>query len=581
VAASTALGLSVIGSVSASPVAPVNGAGNEYQITPGIPGDQIAPAASFNAAGGYVVWQDNSIDGDGWGIGALRLDQSLSPAGSVFRVNSIATGDQTAPKIAVLPNGNALVVWQGGPSGGAQIYARIVKPDQTFTTASDILVSTNVATGKITPAMAVLLDGSVIVAWASYGQDDALNGDAQRKNMLGIYAQRLDSQGNRMGGEFLVNQTVIFNQRAPAVAALSDGSYVVAWASESLSGAGAYEVVNGVNTLYRKFLPSGAALTPEIQANDHQNTCATPTVSAAPGGGFTLAWVEQDADNSSDGFDVVARAVSANGYPASDSYVVNAYVYGDQFAPQIVGAGGMQMTVWSSLGQGGHKEGVFGRFISGGGIAGAEVQLNTTTVTPKQRPYVAATPGGGFLALWDSYALGGLGYEIYAQRMQTTWPAMAVPTITALATNQLMATWNPIRGFNNVVYRVYMDGNAASPTTLTNWYSPPNLAPGSLHTFRLGYMASGVISPEISAAASGATLSSNPSASQLETVKQTVAGSQLELSWMTTPGKSYQLQYFANGVWVNLIGPRKATGNLDFVLVKEKKGSKQYRVVKL
>jgi hypothetical protein len=290
--------------------------------------------------------------------------------------------------------------------------------------------------------------------------------------------------------------------------------------------------------------------------------------------------VERDAASKENGFDIYARPVSSTGYPSADAFLVNAYTYGDQFAPHFVTAGSLQLVVWSSLGQGGLPEGVYGRFISGGALSSGEFRANTTTNTASQDPAAAAIPGGGFLVLWDAYQPGGAGYEIFAQRYQNNWPTLAPPTVTPLSSSQFELSWSPVQGFSNPVYFVYMDANPAARTTVTNWFSPNNLAAGSLHSFRLGYSVGEVVSPTTSAPATGVTLTTKVTASQIGAVTQTVVGSELELSWSTIKGDSYQLQYLNNGSWVNVGAPRTASGNTDYVFVKQKKGTYQYRVVK-
>src|SRR5437667_11172154 len=79
--------------------------GGEYPLAP-LAGDQLWPSVSANANGGYIVWEDNTIDGKGLGIGALRLDKNFSPLYSSFRVNQLTTGNQEKPQVA-LPNKGA------------------------------------------------------------------------------------------------------------------------------------------------------------------------------------------------------------------------------------------------------------------------------------------------------------------------------------------------------------------------------------------------------------------------------------------------------------------------------------------
>ena len=104
--------------------------GTEYAIIGSLPGDQVWPDVAATPAGGFVVWQDNITDGSGWGVSARRLDSTLSGTLSTFRVNVQGTNDQENPRVAMLKNGGAVFVWQGGLKGYQHIYARFLDPDQ-------------------------------------------------------------------------------------------------------------------------------------------------------------------------------------------------------------------------------------------------------------------------------------------------------------------------------------------------------------------------------------------------------------------------------------------------------------------
>ena len=47
--------------------------GEEYPISGPLPGDQVFPQVAIGTNGGYLVWQDNVTDGDGWGIALGRV----------------------------------------------------------------------------------------------------------------------------------------------------------------------------------------------------------------------------------------------------------------------------------------------------------------------------------------------------------------------------------------------------------------------------------------------------------------------------------------------------------------------------
>src|ERR1035438_7658530 len=102
--------------------------GTEYAIIGSLPGDQVFPDAAVTPSGGFVVWQDNITDGNGWGVSARRLDSTLSGTLSTVPVDAVGTNDQENPRVALLNNGGAAFVWQGGKPGNEQIYARFLTP---------------------------------------------------------------------------------------------------------------------------------------------------------------------------------------------------------------------------------------------------------------------------------------------------------------------------------------------------------------------------------------------------------------------------------------------------------------------
>ena len=200
--------------------------GIEYAIVGSLPGDQSHPSLGIKTTGGYIVWEDNLTDGDGLGISARRLDSNLSGSFSSFRVNVGGAGDQERPQVALLNNGGAAFFWQGGRRSYQHIYARFLSASGTWVTpTNDVLVNTFTNNFQVNPAVAALANGNVVVAWGSFNQFSG-------NSMQDVYAQVLSPAGQKLGGEFLVNQFTSYNQRTPAIAGLSDGRFVVAWISE-------------------------------------------------------------------------------------------------------------------------------------------------------------------------------------------------------------------------------------------------------------------------------------------------------------------------------------------------------------
>lgn len=577
--------------------------GNEYPIVGTLPGDQVFPDVSLKTSGGFLVWQDNATDGSGLGISAQRLDSSFSAALSSFRVNQQGAFDQDRPRVALLNGGGAVFVWQGGKQGYQRIYARFLSVSNTWATG-DILVNTFTNNSQLTPAVAVLASGNVVVTWASFNQEA---GDS----LQGVYAQLLSPTGAKIGGEFRVNQFTAFNQRLPAVAALADGRFVVAWVSEQ------QRFENSVDIYARFYGANAAAVGNEFRINTSTNVTGHPSVAAGSDGGFLIAWSERDALNRSNNWDVVARPVTAAGAGGTVRRV-NTMLYGDQIAPRASAIGTDYLVVWMSLGQDGSREGVYGQFLRGDGSpAGGEFRVNTTTVSQQMHPAIASDADGRFLAVWTGFVGGSGSFDLHAQRYEsTTHPLLAPdpPFVTVLSSNALSVTWPEVAGYNVDHYEVFADGAATATASVTNnSWKMTGLAAGSTHSFRLAFVLTDGRRSPISGATANTTYgpltyggipydwmvdyfggdvfnwpspfvdSDGDGASNrdefLAGTDPTDPDSVLRIrphptpqgffvNWNTQPGLMYQVQSSMNlGAWVNVGGPRFAAGYQDSLFV--------------
>ena len=419
--------------------------GGEYSIGGALAGDQVRPRLGINSAGGYLVWQDNFTDGSGMGISAIALDNHMARHGSAFRVNPTGRGDQENARVALLNGGGAVFVWQGGRPGFQHIYARFMSPSNTWTTG-EIQVNTFNRNSQINPDVAVLTNGNIVVVWASFNQVPG------PMSLQDIYGQIFSPSGDKIGGEIAVNQFTLFNQRTPVVAALSDGRFVIAWITEQerqtvperASPSLMFDPANrpSIDVKARLFEADGSPSVnssgvslPEIFVNNvniGSNICANPSIAADTNGGFIVAWGQRDLMNRSNSWDVFIIPFSTgSGIPtAGASRCVNADVYGDQYAPQICALGNNYLVTWTSLGQDGSREGVYGRFLaSDGSPTSSEFRVNSTTVSRQMHPAVAADNDGRFVAIWTSFVGGNSSFDLYAQHYAA--PGYVPPTLVS------------------------------------------------------------------------------------------------------------------------------------------------------
>lgn len=593
--------------------------GGEYPNAGLLAGDQVLTDVSVNASGGFIVWQDNATDGDGAGISARRLTGSLLGSLSVFRVNEQGAGDQQNPKVKLLRDGGAVFVWQGGEIGSQDIFARFIGPDGTFRTG-DMIVNTYTANQQMNPTLTVLTDGTIVVVWASYGQDGS---------MQGIYGQRMSASGAKVGNEFQVNQFTRYNQRTPSICSLNSGQFVVAWVSEQ------QRFENSIDIYGRVFGSDVGSTGSEFLINSSTNICANPNLSQLQDGGFLVGWSERDIANRDNGWDVFIRSYNNAAQARGEVTKVNRHSNGNHYAPRIAGVGDSQLVVWTSNGQDGSAEGVFGRFVKTDGSSNtSEFQVNTYSNGPQIYPTVASDGSGQFLVAWSSFIGGRTSFDLFSQRFAVSVLKPTMPFVSALNASSLSVTW-PDAGANTVSsYELYVDDNP-TPTLVTgNIWTIGSLAPGSQHSVKVAYRFANGSNSSLSPAAIGVTWGSDdnfdglpddwqktywgqdpskwpdPSAdsdgdgssnlheflagtnpmdpkSVLRTKYiSTDQGSFLE--WNTQPGFIYQVQVsnelsIAKSAqnWIDVGGPRFAAGSTDSMLINQVGDSVYYRVKRL
>ena len=626
--------------------------GTEYAVVGSLPGDQVFPDVALNSSGGFVVWQDNITDGSGWGVSAARLDATLSLTTWQQRVNVQGTNDQVNPRVALLKKGGAAFVWQGGSSAKQHIFARLTATNNTFLTTTDVVVSTFTNSFQSNPALTVLNNSNVVVVWSSYNQ-------AGSSSLLDVYGQILSpTNGTKIGTNFLVNQQFIsYNQRTPAIAALKNGGFVVVWVSEQqrtlapnlgtnspdftanpVYYGASTTVTPSVDIYAQLYTSNGVASGTNFLVNTGSKVCANPAVAAASDGSFMVTWGEKDVVVTDNSWDIFARsftnAIATKGSPVVR---VNSHLYGDQYAPRISAVGTDYLIVWTSLGQDGSREGVFGQYLQAGGpLVGGEFRVNTTTTGQQMQPAVASDGVGQFLVVWTGFTYGSASFDLFAQRyvnVAVILQPMSAPFIYApfVVSNgvyqpQLQVSWPSLLGISVSNYEVYVDG-APTPmkaTTNTVWTmaAANGLAVSSTHSFQLDYTTTDGRRSPISPSASGTTWSGAnyygipfewmlqyygnnmgtwPSATAdtdgdgMNTLQEFLAGTiptnstsvlrvqiinpaqgrqanqtqpGMYLGWNTEPGLTYQVQVTTNFTsWSNMGSPRFAAGANDSIFV--------------
>ena len=220
--------------------------------------------------------------------------------------------------------------------------------------------------------------------------------------------------GNPAGPEFRVNTYTTGIQARSSARVDALGNFVVVW----MSGAGQDGAAYGV--FGQRYAGTGAPSGPEFRVNTYTpGPQGYPTVAGDPAGNFVVLWTSNGQDGSGDG--VFGQRFAGTGAPVGPEFRVNTYTTGGQHtAAAVSDTAGNFVVVWTSAGQDGAGDGVFGqRFASTGAPLGGEFRVNSYTTLSQHYPAVAGDTAGNFVVVWGS-AEDGSAYGIFGQRYAST-----------------------------------------------------------------------------------------------------------------------------------------------------------------
>jgi hypothetical protein len=203
--------------------------GAQFQVNSYTPSIQYEVSVAAAPSGDFVVvWQSDGsfgTDSSDLSIQGQRYAADGTPQGAQFQVNSYTPSVQDYPDVAVAADGDFVVVWSSLGSLGtdsdlssvqAQRYAADGSPQ-----GPQFQVNTETLLSQFAPAVAVWPEGDFVVTWQGAGSGDD----------SGIYAQRYAADGSAQGVEFPVNTYTTFDQYSSSVTASSNGDFIVAWES--------------------------------------------------------------------------------------------------------------------------------------------------------------------------------------------------------------------------------------------------------------------------------------------------------------------------------------------------------------
>ena len=266
---------------------------SEFRVNQSTPGSQRQPRVdTFPDGGCVVVWYGAGPD-EASGIFGQVLTNDGTRSGGEYRVNGRTSGTQSYADVAVLSKEHMAVVWDSEVGGESHwdVMGRIV--DRSGKHISDeFLVNDHTRSFQRWPRVSPLGDGGFAVSWTSHEQDGA---------GMAVVARLFDPKGQPRSNEFLVNTRTQGNQAAPLPVGLSHGGFAIAWMDEGHDQSG-----HCVKAAF--FYKDGTRIDEEIQVNSFEaGDQLLRAVAPLTDGRFLAAWASAEQDGS--GTAVIARIV--------------------------------------------------------------------------------------------------------------------------------------------------------------------------------------------------------------------------------------------------------------------------------
>jgi hypothetical protein len=305
-----------------------------------------------------------------------------APAGSFTRVKPMLTLDDCYAKVAAAGTGFVVVYnWRQHIDSPVQIMAQRYSATGA-TLGTEFQVNVNNPGHILQHQVTGLADGGFVVTWSA-GPNRSGSGD--------IYARRYNSTGVAVTDEFLVNTTLKNTQTDPAVAALANGGFVIAWSGRANAG---YDI------FAQRYAANGAKLGAELKLTSTSGVEENaPLIAGLHNGGFVAAWTHSHVADAT----IRGRRFKAAGAPNGAEFIIGGQNYGhwEPIALTVLDDDRF-FVAYSKSGNDIYAK-LLGPTAAADGTA-TEFRVNTTaTAAWRLRPGAVALSDRRIFAAWEEY----------------------------------------------------------------------------------------------------------------------------------------------------------------------------------
>lgn len=227
------------------------------------------------------------------------------------------------------------------------------------------------------------------------------------------YVRWYDASGTALGAAASINSYGAGAQEYPEISRAGDGTTVVVWESDG-------QDPDGIGVYGQRYAASGSAVGPEFQL---ENTppgadLGDPVVAVLSDGRFVALWRAPDASSSG----TFGRLFTATGTPVGSVFAVNDHTELNQNTAAVAAtpSGGF-IAVWNSQGQDGSLTGIVGKIFDANGVdLSGELMINRLATGDQREAAIAVAADGTFVVVWHGDVEGVTARGVFAQRFTSS-----------------------------------------------------------------------------------------------------------------------------------------------------------------
>jgi len=352
------------------------------------------PSIATNGKEFIVIWSDRR-NGSLYDIYAQRLNKDGTKINENFIVNTDTQAvSKIYPDVALAEDGSFAATWYSSVDGGNKIFSTIIDSNnQALSEQSLISDVSNSSSNNFGPTIAQSKNG-FLIGWSRY-----MDGD------YNIACQLIDSSGEKIETNFVVNDDLKSSQLYPSAASDNQGNLIIAW----------YDYRNNFAQIYSQKIIDGEVNGPNSKISEEDLKATKNNVSCAinDNGEIIASWLNYTAQTE---YQVFSRILDSTKTPLTSSFRVDDDENSsEQTKPEIsVFDDGSYIIVWSDTRN--RTSNIFFQLYNFDGTPIEENQIVGSTGY-KLYPKIVKLANNNFIIIWSEYYRGTFNqYELVGQK---------------------------------------------------------------------------------------------------------------------------------------------------------------------